>query len=150
MVLLSFSVKEHELQTRTKTNTVRPYTPKRLKELWNATTYQVWWKSRTKDGYKLYDAIQDSKPYLVIFELEECAHSLGFCCYRATVRGDTFDYPSFTDLTKISREDFTLLAQREGFTCIGDMMLHFIHAYGSHFFGRPFVSIPFTGVPEGL
>jgi len=60
MVLLSFSVKEAELLAGTKIRTTRLYTPEKWKQ-WEYTVaphnprqLDIWWKSRTKDGYKLF------------------------------------------------------------------------------------------------
>jgi hypothetical protein len=60
MVILSFSVKEAEIQAGVKIRTTRVYTPEKH-ALWQRTlvggdkTLQGWWKSRRPEGYKLFD-----------------------------------------------------------------------------------------------
>lgn len=65
MVLLSFSVKEDELLLGTKIRTTRLYTPQKWDQ-WRRTIHasipgkariklDIWWKSRSKHGYKLFD-----------------------------------------------------------------------------------------------
>jgi len=61
MVLLSFSVKEAELQAGTKIRTTRLFTPEKWRQ-WQSTVppnaktlLDGWWKPRTKDGYLIFE-----------------------------------------------------------------------------------------------
>lgn len=70
MVLLSFSVKEAELRAGTKIRTTRLYTPEKWKQ-WQATIppnntklLDLWWKSRTPDGYLI-----DERPGADLYRL---------------------------------------------------------------------------------
>jgi hypothetical protein len=143
MVLLSFMVKEQELKTRSKTHTVRPYSPNRFKQLWNAQVYQIWWKSRTKAGYKLYDAIQDGKPYLLKFTATAGMYCMHFYCTMIETRPECGCALKSGRPVTLSCNDFRILAERDGFSSPSEMMLHFIHVYGEDAFKKPFIGVPF-------
>jgi hypothetical protein len=150
MTLLSFAVKEWELKARTKDHTVRPFSHKRFEQLWNAKVYQVWWKSRTKRGYKLYNAIQDGKPYLIEFEKMVYGQDIMFNCIVTPVLRVTKDEIITGERVRLTSQEFLHLAKRDGFHDAGYMMLHFIHLYGCHAFTQKFIGVPFKGMTEPL
>ena len=47
-VLLSFSHFRHELETRSKDHTIRPFNPKRFMQLTDAKQYECWWMTKVK------------------------------------------------------------------------------------------------------
>lgn len=55
MVTLSFSVFEEKLKKRKKMQTLRPRNEKRVEQM-KRLGIQIYWKQRTKEGYKMYDA----------------------------------------------------------------------------------------------
>ncbi len=154
MVLLAFNFFEQDLKARTKGQTVRPYTPTRFRQLSNAELLQCWWKSRTPDGYKLYDAILSEPPFVIGFS---CSH--GWPGNTAT-----FSIKKYTD-TNIVYQNYLLkqptagpavhmdtdlmrdLAIRDGFSDLSSMMFHFIYEYGAEkVFRDPWIVTRFTAL----
>jgi hypothetical protein len=138
MVLLSFSVFENELKARTKGQTVRPYTPTRFRQLSDAELLQCWWKSRTPDGYKLYDAILTEPPFVIEFT---CSHAgpgnaVSFLVKKCTdiniVHQNFLLMQSVVGPVESLRQDeMRDLATRDGFQDLTMMMFHFISEHGT-------------------
>ena len=55
MVAISFSVKKEKLLNGRKRQTIRKRNPKRLEQM-KEHGIQIYWKQRSQDGYKLFDA----------------------------------------------------------------------------------------------
>jgi hypothetical protein len=159
VVLLSFSHFEAKLKARTKDHTIRPFTPKRFKQLTDAKSYECWWRSRSPDGYKLYDAIPMGVPYGLSFERytpKVLETQVLFVCtvYPALT---VTDWPAgFTlknradksgSIARVLDEyQFCALARRDGFDTPVDMVLHFVGEYGVAVFNMLFIGISFRAV----
>jgi hypothetical protein len=143
MVLLSFSVKEEELKTRSKTHTTRPFSPERFKQLWDAEQFEIWWKSRTKGGYKLYDAIQDGKPYLIEFNFYVQNCGARFFIMKNTVESFSDKGPLISNRVMMSDKEFNEVAVRDGFEDGVHFVMHFISVYGMDTFSKMFIGVPF-------
>lgn len=136
MVLLSFNYFEKELKARTKDQTMRPYTPARFRQLSNAELLQCWWKSRTTDGYKLYDAIPKEPPFIVKFicVLGPGGSRASFMVTKVIHRQGVGILPYIPCDTPGEIEYFTEeqahdLAIRDGFKDLTAMLFHLIHHY---------------------
>lgn len=154
MVLMAFNFFEQELKARMKGQTVRPYTPTRFRQLSRAELLQCWWKSRTPDGYKLYDAILTEPPFVVGFT----------CTHQWPGNAATFSIKKYTD-NEIVHQNFILqqptvgpvehlrpdqardLAIRDGFSDVTSMMLHFVSEYGAEIvFRDPWIVTRFKAI----
>lgn len=156
MVLLSFSHFRHELVTRSKDHTTRPFNPKRFIQLTNATQYECWWNSRSPDGYKLYNAIPIEPPYVISFERSVHEAHVDFTCtlYKHLKAGKT-DFMFWSKNDAVSRSEltltmplseFTFMARRDGFYSPADMVLHFVSEYGLKTFNMLFIGVGFRAV----
>ncbi len=142
LVLLSFNFFEQKLKARTKDQTVRLYTPARFRQLSDAEELQCWWKSRTPDGYKLYNAIHKELPIVVRFMLNrdnggsraqfsivqlttpECITDGGYWENNSKI----WNYTG--SLRRLTLGEADLLAARDGFPDLVSMILFFVHMHG--------------------
>ena len=143
MVLLSCSVKERELQALRKTHTIRKFSPGRFRQLWNATTYQVWWKSRTKDRYKLYDAIPDGKPYLMQLASGFEDGRLTLIMWKAEVADIADIGKEALAYWKLSDQDRMAIVLREGFDDAPSLRNELLNLNGSLGLGSIWIGVPF-------
>lgn len=158
MVLLSFSHFRHELETRSKNHTIRPFNPKRFMQLTDAKQYECWWMSRRPDGYKLYNAIQTEPPYVISFERNVHEAQVDFTCtFYCHLKVGKKDFMYWTKNEAISRSEltlkmplseFTFMARRDGFYTPADMVLHFVSEYGLKTFNMLFIGVGFRAVDE--
>ena len=56
MVAISFSVSKDNLLDDSKAMTIRRFKPKRFEQILTASDLQIYWKQRTKESQKLFDA----------------------------------------------------------------------------------------------
>jgi hypothetical protein len=56
MVVISFSVSKDNLLDGSKAMTIRRFKPKRFGQILTANDLQIYWKQRTKESQKLFDA----------------------------------------------------------------------------------------------
>ena len=141
MVLLSFSVKEAELRAGTKIRTTRLYTPEKWKQ-WQATIppnntklLDLWWKSRTPDGY-LIDERSGADLYRLIFIF----HINRLWPYRVDDgRSDRWA----TALSPMTQEEAQQYAREEGFEGQLDELLQFFEAHYAPLGNKIFQSIAF-------
>lgn len=137
MVLLSFNYFEEELKARTKDQTMRPYTPARFRQLSNAELLQCWWKSRTTDGYKLYDAIPKEPSFIVKFicVLGPGGSTASFMVTKVIRMEGVGILPyvpcdTLGEIEYFTEERAQDLAIRDGFKDLTSMVFHFIQHYG--------------------
>lgn len=159
MVLLSFTYFRNELITRTKDHTTRPFTHERFLQLLNAKQYECWWRSRSPDGYKLYNAVPIEPPYVLSFERTVMGVRAYFSCTvypYLTVEKTAVGFiqsnstpPGEKNTRTMTEAAFRKMALRDGFSSPAEMVLHFVGEYGLRTFNRMFIGIPFKAV-DGL
>lgn len=140
MVLLSFSVKEDELIAGTKTRTTRLYTEAKWKQ-WYATIppnatklLDLWWKSRTPDGY-LIDSRPGADLYCFVF------HYLNGHYWPCKERTWLVGY------TPMTTDEFRQYIKEEGFEGHLDELLKFFEDHYAPLEGKVFQSIAFPRRP---
>ena len=135
MVLLSFSVKKDELLAGTKIRTTRLCTPAKWKQ-WQATIppnntklLDLWWRSRTKEGF-LIDSRPGADLYYVMFR------ELNGRPWPCRSRDSGL-------ITPMSTEEFTQYLKEEGFAGELEQFLRFFEDHYSPLEGVVFQSIAF-------
>jgi len=136
MVAISFSTFKDKLLSGEKTQTIRPFSEHRWKLLLKAKNgelkLQIYWKQRTKECEKLFDAeITD----LFILDLFP----------------DTFvaSDPSSDYRRPLTIEEEEELARRDGFSDYDEMFDWFFDRYKDDFFDMRFIVIRFKKIEEG-
>jgi hypothetical protein len=123
MVAISFSIFKDKLLSGEKTQTIRPYNEKRFNQIKRIGKLQIYWKQRSKECEKLFDA-----------ELTEI-----------------FKLPSFKELYEhhyVPVKDLQELAQRDGFECFHSMLYWFRRKYGEKFWDMEFMVIRWKRLNE--
>jgi len=128
MVAISFSEFKDKLLSGEKTQTIRPYTKHRYNQIKNAKKLQMYWKQRTKESEKLFDA-----------ELED----IFLIKFFHVVTDILILYPKGVTLT--DREIETLV-RRDGFASKKELIKWFYRKYGNRLFRNYFMVIRFRRI----
>lgn len=124
MVSISFSVMRDKLESGEKQHTIRKFNPKRIRQMIKHKKLQIYWKLRTNQTEKLFDAEYKG---CTMFYLDEHA-------YPWANIGDS-DYPFACnhgvdcDLVKFPHEYAEKLAIKDGFNSIEEMQAWFVNKY---------------------
>jgi|Deesub1362A_J573_1020465.scaffolds.fasta_scaffold00348_26 hypothetical protein len=122
MVAISFSMFKDKLLSGEKDQTIRPYSEKRYNQIKNAKRLQIYWKQRTKQCEKLFDA-----ELVEIFKLASFKKL----------------YNDYLEPFQHLRQNLDELAQRDGFECFHEMLYWFRKKYGSKYRDMEFMVIRF-------
>lgn len=125
MVALSFSVMKEKLLSGEKTHTIRKLNTNRLHQMEKLKKLQIYWKLRTKQTEKLFDATLVD---ISVFQLDSSGYPW------AWIADPTYPFACNTgidcDLVKFPHEDANKLAIKDGFASIEDMQKWFVDKYG--------------------
>ena len=132
MVAISFSVMKDKLLSGEKTHTIRKLNINRLHQMAKLKKLQIYWKLRTKETEKLFDA---EFVGATIFNLDSNGYPW------AWVGDDTYPFacnnvsPVDADLIKFPINYATSLALEDGFDSIEDMQKWFVSKYNDRVSG---------------
>ena len=124
MVAISFSVFKDKLLDGTKTQTMRELNIPRLEQM-RDLGIQIYWKQRTKESEKLFDAIFKSVKFLA-FDSDGLRWEVLASTWE-TDRNLFID----PDIRELSHEEKNTIARKDGFESIEEMNGWFLKTYGS-------------------
>lgn len=141
MVSLSFSNMRDKLISGEKRHTIRKLNFKRLHQMRKTNILQIYWKLRTKETDKLFDAKLID---VTLFVLDKTGYPWAYVG-DATYPFSCVDID--VDLIRFPHRDAEKLAKKDGFVSIEEMQTWFVKQYGDNTHGD-YVGIEFVKIGE--
>ncbi len=143
MVAISFSVFKDKILSGEKTQTIRPYSPKRYGQIKKIERLQLYWKQRTKECELLREVNLESIDIIRLY----APYNLAAFDSQGTTVGHIHRW-SGKRWMLVDQKEFFDTCKRDGFETIADMYEWFRRKYKDRRYNMVFMRIRWKGGEE--